>query len=176
MFKEITQDRYHLLHPRMTVFVTSVDKNGKSNVMSCAWSSPVSEEPPIVMICLAKGAYTSSLIIQTEQFAVNIPTEKLLKEIFICGKSSGKETDKFEKAKLKMQKAKAIDVPVLSDCIGIIECKLMKRVEAGECYAFFGEVVHASVDEKYFNDGAWSSSAKIPYHVKDKEMAYIAVK
>lgn len=174
MFKEIKEDRYHLLHPRMTVLVTSIDKNGNPNVMSCAWSAPVSEEPPIVMICLAKGAYTSKLIREIKQFAINIPTEKLLEELLICGKFSGRVTDKFEKAKLKTKKAQVIDVPVLSDCIGTIECKLMKTVSIGECYAFFGEVVCASADSRYFKDGSWAPSSRIPYHVKDKEMTYLS--
>lgn len=174
MFKEIKENRYHLLHPRMTILITSIDKNGKPNVMSCAWSAPVSMEPPIVMICLAKGSYTSKLIRDIKQFAINIPTEKLLEEILICGKFSGRDTDKIEKAKLKTKKAQVIDVPVLSDCIGTIECKLMKTVTAGECYAFFGEIIYASVDSRYFKNDSWISSARIPYHVKDKDMTYFS--
>lgn len=174
MFKEIKESNYHLLHPRMTILVTSIDKNGKPNVMSCAWSAPVSKEPAIVMICLAKDAYTSKLIRQIKQFAINIPTEKLLKEIIICGQFSGRDTDKFEKAELKIRKAEKIDVPLLADCIGSIECKLLKTVSAGECYVFFGEVIYASADSRYFKDDSWISSARIPYHVKGKKMTYLA--
>ena len=172
MQKEVKEERYHLLHPRMAVLVTSIDMKGNPNVMSCAWSSPVSEEPPIIMICLAKGAYTSKLIRTTKQFAVNIPSEKILKEVLICGKYSGRDTDKFEKSKLKTKKAQKVKVSVLADCIGTIECKLMKVVSAGECYAFFGEVVYASADSKYFKTGSWTKSARIPYHVKEKNMTY----
>lgn len=43
--KEIKEEIYHLLHPRMTVLVTSIDMKGNPHVMSCAWSFPVSKEP-----------------------------------------------------------------------------------------------------------------------------------
>ena len=98
MLKEIKSDIYHLLHPKITFFLTSVDKNGRPNVMSCAWATPVSEEPPIVIVCLSKQHYTTKLIKQTKEFIINIPTKKLLKALWICGKMSGRDTNKFEGA------------------------------------------------------------------------------
>ncbi len=62
MLKEIKSDIYHLMHPKMAFFLTSIAKDGKPNVMACAWATPVSEEPPIVVVCVAKEAYTAELI------------------------------------------------------------------------------------------------------------------
>jgi len=44
MVKEITSGIYHLLHPKLAFFLTSIGKDGKPNVMACAWATPVSEE------------------------------------------------------------------------------------------------------------------------------------
>lgn len=50
MLKEITSDIYHLLHPKIVFFLTSISKDGKPNVMTYAWATPVSKEPPIVVM------------------------------------------------------------------------------------------------------------------------------
>jgi flavin reductase (DIM6/NTAB) family NADH-FMN oxidoreductase RutF len=172
MLKEIKSDIYHLLHPKMAFFLTSISKDGKPNAMACAWATPVSEEPPIMIVCVSKESYTAELIKQAKEFVINIPNKKLLKALWICGKTSGRDTDKFKKARLKYSKAKSVKSPVIDDCVGHIECKLWKTVDAGECYAFFGNVLHAEADEKYFKQGAWTETAEIPLHLSGAKMVY----
>ena len=172
MLREIKTDIYHLLHPKMAFFLTSLSKKGKPNVMTCAWAMPVSEEPPIVIVCVAKESYTSELIKQTKEFVINIPTKKLLKALWICGKTSGRDIDKFKKAGLKTVKAKKVKPPVIKGCAGYIECKLKKAVDAGECYAFLGSVVSAYADDKYLTSGLWKEEAQIPLHLGGSRIVY----
>jgi flavin reductase (DIM6/NTAB) family NADH-FMN oxidoreductase RutF len=172
MLKEIKSDIYHLMHPKMAFFLTSIAKDGKPNVMACAWATPVSEELPIMIVCVSKESYTAELIRQTKEFAINIPTKKLLKALWICGSTSGRDTDKFKKAGLKYSKAKSVKSPVIDECIGHIECKLWKTVDAGECYAFFGKVLRAEADDSYFKKGAWTEAAEIPLHLSGAKMVY----
>ena len=172
MKKTITSESYHLLHPKMTFLLTSIDKNGKPNVMTCAWATPVSDDPPIVIVCLSKQHYTTKLIKQTKEFAINIPPRKLLKALWICGRTSGSDTDKFKKAKLETVPAKKVKAPIICDCIGHIECKVWKTVDAGECYAFFGKVLSAHADDKYFRKGLWTQEAEIPLHLGGSRMVY----
>src|SRR3990170_4604206 len=113
MKKIIKSAIYHLLHPKITFFLTSVDKNGKPNVMTCAWATPVSEEPPVVIVCVSKKSHTAKLIKQTKEFIINIPTKKLLKSLWICGSTSGRDTNKFDKAKLKTASAKKVKAPII---------------------------------------------------------------
>lgn len=172
MLKEIKSGIYHLLHPKMTFFLTSISKDGKPNVMTCAWATPVSEEPPIVIVCVAKESYTSGLIKQTKEFVINIPTKRLLKALWICGKESGRVTDKFVKAGLRCGSGKKVKSPVIEGCIGYIECKLWKTVDAGECYAFFGKVLIAYADERFLKRGLWSETAEIPLHLGGSRIVY----
>lgn len=172
MVKEISSDIYHLLHPKMAFFLTSISKDGKPNVMTCAWATPVSEEPPIIVICVSKESYTAELIKKTKEFVINIPTKKLLPKLWICGKTSGKGMDKFKKSGLKITKAKKVKSPVVAGCVGHIECKLWKAVDAGECYAFFGKVLSAYADDKYIERGLWKKGAEIPLHLGDAKIVY----
>ena len=172
MLKEIKTDIYHLLHPKMAFFLTSISKDGRPNVMTCAWSTPVSEEPPIVLVCVSKESLTAELIKQSKEFVINIPDKKLLSALWTCGKTSGRDADKFAKAKLKKIYSNYLKTPKISDCIGYIECKLWKAIETGECYSFFGKVVNAEVDTIYFEKGLWKEEAEIPYHLGGSKMVY----
>lgn len=172
MLKEIKSDIYHLMHPKMAFFLTSIAKDGKPNVMACAWATPVSEEPPIMIVCVSKESYTAELIKKTKEFVINIPTKKLLKALWICGKTSGRDMDKFKKAGLKYSKAKFVKSPVIDECIGYIECKLWKAIDAGECYAFFGKVTYAQADDRFFKKGVWTKAAEIPLHLSGAKMVY----
>jgi flavin reductase (DIM6/NTAB) family NADH-FMN oxidoreductase RutF len=172
MLKQVKSDIYHLLHPKMTFFLTSISRDGKPNAMACAWATPVSEEPPIVVVCVSKESYTAELIKQTKEFAINIPSKGLLKSLWICGKTSGRDTDKFLKAKLKQRKANSLKVPLIAECVGYIECKLYKTVDAGECYAFFGNVLYAEADDAFFKSGMWTETAEIPLHLSGAKMVY----
>ena len=172
MVKEVTSDIYHLLHPKMAFLLTSVSRDGKPNVMACAWATPVSEEPPIVVICVSKESYTAELIRQTRDFVINIPAKDLLKALWICGKLSGRYADKFRKAGLKTLDARRVKAPLIQGCIGHIECRLWKTVDAGECYAFFGRILAASADESSMKKGLWTDEAEIPFHLGGKSMVY----
>ncbi|MEW6408492.1 MAG: flavin reductase family protein [Nitrospirota bacterium] len=172
MLKEITSDIYHLLHPKIAFFLTSISEDGSPNVMACAWATPVSEEPLIVVVCVSKDSYTAELIKQTKEFVINITRKKLLKALWICGKISGRDTDKFKKAGLKIINAKKVKSPVIDGCVGYIECKLWKTVDAGECYAFFGKVLSAYADDRYLKNGLWIEEAKIPLHLGGSKMVY----
>lgn len=172
MLKEIKSEIYHILHPKLTFLLTSIDKKGKPNVMTCAWATPVSDDPPIVIVCISKEHHTAKLIRQTKEFVINIPTKKLLPAIWICGKSSGRDTEKFKKAGLEIFNGKKVKAPLIKNCIGYIECRLWKSVYAGECYAFFGKVMSASIDDRYFKKGQWTGKSEIPLHLAGSKMVY----
>jgi len=159
----------------MTFLLTSISMpkaGGKPNVMTCAWATPVSDEPPIVVVCVSKESYTAKLIKQTKEYVINIPNRNMLKAIWICGKSSGRNTDKFKKSGLKYTKGKKVKAPVIKDCIGHIECRLWKTIDAGECYAFFGKVLYADADDRFFKKGCWEKESEIPFHLGGSRMVY----
>lgn len=172
MFKEVSTEIHHLLHPKMVFFLTSISKDGNPNVMTCAWATPVSEEPPIVVVCVSKESYTAGLIKQSKEFVINIPSKRMLKALWLCGKTSGRDVDKFKKAGLNCSKAKIVKPPLIEDCLGYIECKLWKAIEAGECYAFFGKVLYAEADDEYLSGGLWKDSAEIPLHLGGRRIVY----
>jgi flavin reductase (DIM6/NTAB) family NADH-FMN oxidoreductase RutF len=169
--KNLKEFFYRLLHPKVIFLLTSVGKDGRINVMTCAWATPAAEEPPKVIVCVAKEYYTAELILETGEFAINIPHKSMEKAIWVCGSMSGKKKDKFKEAKLKTFPAKKISAPLIEGCIGFLECKVDATVDAGECYAFLADVINSSVDERYFIKNLWISDS-VPMHLGGGKIVY----
>jgi len=163
---DVMEDFYKLLHPCMTVLVVSISKDGRPNVMTCAWNMPVSEDPPMIAIALGEESYTGQLIRESGEFTVNIPDERLLKAVWVCGTRSGRRADKFKLAGLTPCSAKRVKPPIIDECIGHLECRLSKSVEAGECTLFIGEVLEAYASEEFFRNGVWNvRTVSLPFHL-----------
>ena len=159
-------DNFHrLLHPRATVFVIS-SWNDKPNMMTCAWNMPVSKDPPMVAIALSRESYTNELIRKSGEFTINIPDEKLLNALWVCGTRSGRKVDKAKLAGLKLSPSRKVKPPIVEDCIGHLECKLYKFFEVGECTVFIGEVLEAYASKEAFSQGVWNvKRIRLPMHL-----------
>lgn len=169
--KKLEENFYRLLHPKIIILLTSVGKDNRINVMTCAWVTPASEEPPKIIACVSKEHYTAELILETGEFAINIPKRNMEKAIWICGSKSGRKVDKFKEAGLKVFKAEKISAPLIEGCIGFLECKVESTIDAGECYAFLAEVLKGSVEEKYFVKNLWISDS-VPMHLGGRKIVY----
>jgi flavin reductase (DIM6/NTAB) family NADH-FMN oxidoreductase RutF len=143
---------YRLLHPRPVVLVSCIDPGtGKSNIITVAWSTPISADPPLIGISIALNRYSHGLIEKSKEFVVNIPTMDILEKVAGCGSVSGRTADKFSKFGLTPKQAKVVKTPVIEECVAHLECKLANRVRAGDHTLFIGEVVAAYADEKVFD-------------------------
>lgn len=169
---DVMDDFYKLLHPCMTVLVVSVSKDGKPNVMACAWNMPVSEEPPLIAIAIGRESYTNRLIKESGEFTVNIPGQELLEAIWICGTRSGRSVDKFKLANLSPERARRVKPPIIRECVAHLECKLRSCVDAGECTVFIGEVLEAYALEGAFSEKGWNvEKIGLPLHLGGKLFA-----
>lgn len=169
---DVDMDLAHrLLHPRNTILVTCSSPEGKANIITLAWSMPVSWNPPLVAISIGLRRYSHKLIEETKEFVVNIPTMEIVKETLYCGKVSGREFDKFKETKLTPAPAKKVKVPVIKECIAHLECKLRQQVSAGDHTLFIGEVVAAYVNEGIFDRIFNIKKVKPVYHLGGDKFA-----
>jgi len=166
---DVEDDFYKLLHPKLSLLIVSTDENGKPNVMTCSWSMPVSEVPPLIALAISRKAYTNELIRKTKEFTVNVPDMSMIKEIWTAGTRSGKRVNKIELLKLKLAKARRVKAPIIENCIAHLECKLVNAVEAGEITIFLGQVVAAYADKDSFKKGIWDiDKVELPLHLGSK--------
>lgn len=145
---------YRLLHPCGTVLVTCCDKHGKPNIITLAWVAPASIQPPLAMIGVGKTRYSHNLI-RGGEFVINIPTADLLEKVQYCGETSGRQVDKFKETGLTPKKAKFVKPPVIEECVGHLECRVVKEVPTGDHTLFIGEVLAAYVRPDLFKEDGW---------------------
>ncbi|HDD45835.1 MAG TPA: flavin reductase [Candidatus Aenigmarchaeota archaeon] len=133
---------------RQVVLVTT-RYEGKDNIITLAWHTPLSFEPFLYGIVIGKERYSYALVSKSKIFCVNfIPAE--MKEIAIkCGTVSGRDIDKFTAFGIEKEECKAIDCARIKNCLGYLECKVIKEVEVGDHAIFVGNVER----EEYIKDG-----------------------
>jgi len=154
-----------LLSSGNIILVTSAYKE-KINIITLAWKTPLSHKPPLVGISIAKTHFSCEMIEKSEEFIINVPDLGLLQKVVFCGKASGRDTDKFQETKLTKLKAnRLIKTPLISECIGNLECYLRDIREFGDHKFFVGQIIYAQAEEALF-DQAWNvDKARLIYHL-----------
>jgi flavin reductase (DIM6/NTAB) family NADH-FMN oxidoreductase RutF len=159
-----------LVNCGMLILVTAAIRD-KATITPCAWHMPVSKEPPLVAIALAKKHFSSEAIQESKEFIINIPQWHMLNQIMACGSVSARDAgDKFSLARLTKDSPHSLTVtPAINECIGDLECRLKECRESGDHLLFTGEVVYAQVQSDYFMGGFWDTRrAKLIFHLGGK--------
>ena len=163
---EIPRERAtRLLSSGNVILVTCAYKD-KANIITLAWKTPLSHKPPLVGVSIAKSHFSSELIEKSEEFIINVPDVSLLEKVVFCGKASGRDVDKFKQTELTPVKAnRLIKTPLISECIGNLECRLRDIREFGDHNFFVGEVIYAQAEENLFNQTWNVDKTKLVYHL-----------
>jgi len=182
MKKEVSKDQAsRLINPGMIIGVT-VGNLDKATITPCAWHLPVSKNPSLLAVALAKKHFSSELIKISKEFIVNIPQWSLLDKLIACGRCSGRDIDKF--AKIQLTRALAVKLkqtPAIAECVGHIECELFEAKEIGDHLLFVGNIIYAEVESEYFKEGFWDTNGvELIFHLGAKyffkSSPYIEVK
>lgn len=144
---------YRLLAPRVVAIIVALRRDNLPNPMIAAWHMPVSINPPILAVSIAPTRYTHTLIQESGEFTVNIPSPSLLDKVIKAGTTSGKLYDKS--GLFRFTKSTKLRTPIIDECIGAIECKLIRIIEIGDHSIILGQV--EAVSARDFN-GVWKIS------------------
>ena len=97
---------------------------GKHNVLPVAYVMPASIRPPLIAVSMSPERYSYEIIHKTEEFALNLPSRRLLHHVQFLGSVTGNDVDKLELTKLPTRRARRLDTVLLEGCVGWIECGL----------------------------------------------------
>ncbi|NMC61108.1 MAG: flavin reductase family protein [Candidatus Methanofastidiosa archaeon] len=160
-----------LLNPGPLVLITS-KYQGKSNIVTVAWTSPVSHDPPLVSISISTKRYSHTLIGNSKEFTINIPTIELIDKVMICGSLSGKNVDKFKEAGFKKVPGKKLSPPLIKECFAFLECKVIDSFLCGDHYLFVGEIVHSEIEKNYYDEHINLDKVKYINHLGGNYFTY----
>lgn len=137
--------RVAYLTPRQVVLITT-RLDSKDNVIPIDWHMPLSFFPKLYCISLSSDNFTSKIIDKTKCFAVNFMSDEFEEQILKCGRISGSETDKFELTGLDKTEAKKINVPLIKDASGWLECSVKQIIKTGDHTLFIAEIINEKMN------------------------------
>lgn len=152
-----TDKSYRLINHGPTVLL-SATHDGQSNVMAAAWACALDYGPSSkVTVVLDKSTRTRALVESSGYFALQLPTQTMVKLTVGVGSDSAKEVpDKLQKHGVELFTAPNNAVGLVHGCVAWLICKLIPEPHNQQvCDLFIGEVMAAWADERVFSDGHW---------------------
>lgn len=142
------------VYPTPAALITSVDEDGTPNILTLGEVFNISiSEPVILGIAIRQSRYSHTLISQTREYVVNLPTTAIADKVWYCGSVSGRDVDKFAESGLTPLPASAVKAPLIAECPINIECKVTDIQVIGDHDLFLGEGVVQHVDEEVLAPG-----------------------
>ena len=120
--------------------VTIREGNAVHGITVSAFSS-LSLAPPLVLVCIDKGAAAHDAFGKAGKFVVNILAENQ-EDVSNC--FATRADDKFEKSKWHDG---VLGIPVIDGALGVVECVLHDSLPGGDHTIFVGRVVASSATE-----------------------------
>ena len=142
----------NMVYPVPAVMVTAADREGKSNIITIAWTGTVCTNPPMAYISVRPERYSYGMLKETGEFVINLPTQNLVRATDYCGVKSGRDTDKWKETGLTPIPAQEVNVPLIKESPVNIECRVSEIRELGSHHMFLARVVAVDVDEAYLNE------------------------
>ena len=127
MKKEIELNKAKwLVEPGCIVLVTSGTMEN-ANVMTFSWQTPVNTANPcLILLAISHIRYSYELIKQNHEVVINVPGEELLEQTHFVGTVTGRNIDKFEESGLTPSAAKMVGPPLIEECAGHLECRVVE--------------------------------------------------
>jgi flavin reductase (DIM6/NTAB) family NADH-FMN oxidoreductase RutF len=130
----------------MPIILVTAKNDKIRNVMTAAWCTPSSFDPPLISIAIGTNRFTHDLIMKSQEFAINVVSADQMDLAIFCGNISGREVDKFKEKKISTRLAKQIKAPLINGCAANIECKVRHYYLTGDHTVFVGETVRYDED------------------------------
>ncbi|MHC1563989.1 MAG: flavin reductase family protein [Candidatus Hecatellaceae archaeon] len=135
-----------LVFPRVVALITTCNRDGKPNVAAFSFLMPLSFNPKYVAFSIDPSRHSYLNLQETGEFVVNIPTEAMLKEIWVCGSRSGREADKFRLAGLTRLESVKVRPPRIGGCPVQLECSVEFNRKFGDHHLIVGRVLEEHVE------------------------------
>jgi len=134
--------------------VTTCDASGRNWGFTANSFTSVSLDPPLVLACIAKSAYSFPIYMKARSFAINILSEQ---QKDLASTFSRPVEDRFEGVTWRGEQTGS---PILDDVVCWFDCEMHETVDAGDHVILIGRVVkysHADVTPLGYCRGAYVS-------------------
>ena len=124
--------------------------NGKPNYATLGAYGVVSEKP-VLYISLKNSHYTTSGVVESGFFSVNIPSSESIDKTDFCGCVSGNKEDKSNVFDSFYDEAG--NAPMIKECPVNYLCKVIQTIPIFDFTMFIGEIVAVYANEDCLENG-----------------------
>lgn len=135
-----------LRHFPYGLYVVSVAHGGEDHAMTANWLTQAAFEPPMAVVAIENTSKTIGMVRDSHHFAINLLLKSQRDLAGKLGRSSEQTPQKLKGIKTKP--APVSGTPVLVDCLGWVECRVVATLPAGDHTLVLGEIVAASVEHE----------------------------
>ena len=150
------------VYPTPAGLITSVDSEGKPNIITLGEIFNISISRPVILgVAIRKERHSHKLISETGEYVVNMPTQAIAEQVWLCGRTSGRSEDKFALSGLTPLPAAVVRPPLIAECPINCECQVIGIQVIGDHDLFLGEVVAQHIDRNILDENGQILVAKL---------------
>ena len=127
--------------PSGVTIVTTLDDDGGIVGITASAFSPLSLDPPLVLVCPNYASDTYPVLCSSKRFAIHLLSAEQQVEAYAF---AGKGKDKAQGIEWTLS---ALGNPLLGNATAIIECELWREYEGGDHAILVGEIKNLIVAE-----------------------------
>ena len=156
------RDAYRLMIsciiPRPIAFVTTLSRDGASNLAPFSFFNGVSSDPPVLSIAVSTKRDGSKKdtwrnIEETGEFVVNVVVPELMDAVIVGARELPHGVSELDLAKLKTLPSVKVKPPRIADSPVQMECTLLKIVEVEETGLILGRIVMFHAKDEVLSGG-----------------------
>lgn len=148
MIETSIENAWKSKYPEQVVFVVTISKIGKPNIITLGWTMPTSFKPPMLAISIGHTRYSYELLVEVPEFVLCFPSSQQKDAVIYCGTHSGRDHDKFKETNLQKIPSRFVQPPIIADSVAAFECRVSGTLETGDHTIFSAEILNAYVSEK----------------------------
>lgn len=136
------------------VFIVGTIMGDTVNLMTAAFATQVSFDPPSIAVSVANSHYTAELVEKGGKFTLSVLADGQKREAAACGFQSGRTANKARRVRYELTES---GLPVISEAAAWMECSVRQSVVYEDHTLFLAEI----------RQGDRSESAPMIYHSSD---------
>jgi flavin reductase (DIM6/NTAB) family NADH-FMN oxidoreductase RutF len=129
-------------YPTGVTIVTTLNGENKPVGLTANSFASVSIDPLMVLWSIDRRVSSFADFMQATQFAVHVLASD---QAEACWAFAGKELDRFSKVSWQLSDN---SLPIIDGSLGVMECKTVQKVDAGDHVILIGEVISLRKEEK----------------------------
>ena len=125
------------------IYILTAGSGERATGMLASWVMQAGFEPPMVSVAVKTGRYVSDWLTAGEPFVINVVADKQFELLKHFGSGFEPNVPAFEGLEVTYCPR---GVPILSDCVGHLECEPVSNIESGDHRIFLARIVRGKLN------------------------------